>query len=255
VPDRHPDVSDKRPNEECNEGQLADSKRHAVHLDVDQRESLEPGVEDGIDKTLRCMTSVKSDQIADTELPRTNDEKVIGKNNSLGEIQDEGFYQCHLGGIAKGHLGLCDFSLGPEIFVASELPEPLRTSQKDILRRSLQARRHQLDIRRSPGTNSTHLGKEESQEESGSSSEPQHDPECPTPTVGLNGKPGDNRSKTGSTGSGNSPNTKGESPRLDRVHILQRGSTSSEGRRTEKSSKETKDTQPGKVGHKGSRDL
>lgn len=186
----------------------------------------------------------------------TNDEKVVGKHHSFGEVQDEGFDQSHFGGIAKGHLGLRDFSLGFEILVTSKFPEPLRTSQKNVLGRSLE----RIGIVsfmpvKTIRVRSTHLRKEESQEESGSTGEPQHDPECPSPTIGLNSKSRDDRSKTGSTGSGNSPDTKGESPRLDRVHVLQRGSTSSEGRRTEESSKETKDTESGKVGDESRRDL
>ena len=144
VPDTHAEISDKRSNEECDEGQLTDSERHAVHLDVDQRERLEPGVEDGVDETLLRTTSVQRDRTTVANVGDTNDEEVVGKDNGLSEVQDERFDQSHFGGIAEGHLSLSDFSLRFEIFVAGELSEPLGPSQKDVLGGSLQRRRSQL---------------------------------------------------------------------------------------------------------------
>lgn len=52
MPSANSKVTDKRSDEEGDEGKLADSQREPVHLDVDKRESFKPGVEDGIDETL-----------------------------------------------------------------------------------------------------------------------------------------------------------------------------------------------------------
>ena len=49
------EVSDERSNEQGDEGELADSQGEAVHFDVNKRESLEPGVKNGVNETLRCQ--------------------------------------------------------------------------------------------------------------------------------------------------------------------------------------------------------